>query len=449
MNSRAILLGLACFAADGMARAQGTSVGEQRMADLDALTAALLEGHPDPFQANARENWEQAIDALAARFEELDETAYFLELSRIVGLARDGHTSVLPPNASAAFTRSFGIELELCSDGLLVAAADAEHAAALGRRVLAFGEVSAAQAMKRLEPFLTRDNDLGSPWLVELLLVSPAIGTSLGLWVSEEQASIQVESEAGAPLVVPLRPTRGGPAMGPRPTEWSIAAYGSGELPLWARRATEPWWYEEVDDGRVGWLRFASVVNAEQERFADFCSRTFEQIETSAVQTLVVDLRGNRGGNNYLTQPLLHGLIKSRLDAPGRLFCVTDRRTFSAAVNAATRIERETWALFVGEPMGGRPNHFGDAEEITLPGTGSRLFVSSVRWQDSDPRDARPWIRPDVPAPIRIADRLSGRDPALEAVLAFDPAGASGRFGGLPPIAHWMRASQGLSWPPH
>ncbi len=418
------------------------------MADLDALVAALLDGHPDPFRFHPREEWEQAIDALASRLEELDETAYYLELARIVALVRDGHSGVLPSHEGGLFARSFGIELEQCSDGLLVSAADPEHAPALGKRVLAFGAVETPEALERLEPYLSRDNDLGSPWLVELMLVSPALGTALGFWPSIEEASLRVEAAGGAPSVVPLRATRDGPPLGFRPPGWSVAGHGAGDPPLWARRPGTPWWYEEVAGGRVGWLRFAAVEHAPDERFHDFCARTFEEIESSAVEALVVDLRGNRGGNNYLAQPLIHALIRSRLDVPGRLFCVTDRRTFSAAVNAAARIERETWALFVGEPMGGRPNHFGDSREITLPGSGCTLQVSTVRWQDSDPSDARPWIRPDLPAPIRIADRLSGRDPALEAILAFDPARAADLFGGLPPIAHWRRASQQLGWPP-
>jgi hypothetical protein len=36
---------------------------------------------------------------------------------------------------------------------------------------------------------------------------------------------------------------------------------------------------------------------------------------------------------------------------------LTSPQTFSAAMNFATRLERETDALFVGEPTGGAPNH--------------------------------------------------------------------------------------------
>ena len=45
----------------------------------------------------------------------------------------------------------------------------------------------------------------------------------------------------------------------------------------------------------------------------------------------------------------------------------TSRLTFSAAQNTVTAIERETSAIFVGEPTGSRPNFIGEAIDFELP----------------------------------------------------------------------------------
>jgi len=37
-------------------------------------------------------------------------------------------------------------------------------------------------------------------------------------------------------------------------------------------------------------------------------------------------------------------------------------------------------------------------------------------WQWGDPRDARRWIEPEIPAPLSSSDYAAGRDPALEAI---------------------------------
>jgi hypothetical protein len=92
-------------------------------------------------------------------------------------------------------------------------------------------------------------------------------------------------------------------------------------------------------------------------------------------------------------------------------------RTFSAAQNAVNRLERETFALFVGEPSGGAPNHYGDAQTSVGAATGITVGVSTLPWFDSFPMDKREWVMPDLPSPQLFADWRDGRDPALEIAM--------------------------------
>ena len=85
-------------------------------------------------------------------------------------------------------------------------------------------------------------------------------------------------------------------------------------------------------------------------------------------------------------------------------------------------LEKHTKTLFVGEPTGASPNMYGDAEKIVLPNSGLEVWASALRWVYSEPRDNRPWIPPDIPASLASADYRLGRDPALEAVLAYTPS---------------------------
>src|SRR6185436_18459809 len=126
--------------------------------------------------------------------------------------------------------------------------------------------------------------------------------------------------------------------------------------------------YNQSDDG-------------DTETVAAFADRLFTFIETNKVDRLIVDLRANGGGNNYKNQPLLLGMIKSRaVDRPGHLFILTGRQTFSAAQNFVNQAERWTQSLFVGEPTGSAPNHFGDAKPFVLPSTKLSVIVASLRW---------------------------------------------------------------------
>jgi hypothetical protein len=117
---------------------------------------------------------------------------------------------------------------------------------------------------------------------------------------------------------------------------------------------------------------------------------------------------------------IIHGIVtrNQTIDRKGKLFCIICRQTFSAAMNCVNHLEQRTKVIFVGEPTAGAPNHFGDAKPIRLPNSGLTGGVSTRYWQDSRPREIRPWIRPDVA--VSSQDFLTGHDPVLQAVLDWD-----------------------------
>ncbi len=141
------------------------------------------------------------------------------------------------------------------------------------------------------------------------------------------------------------------------------------------RHPDRNYWFEPLPERKAVYFRFASVQNEEDEPLVEFCPRMFAEIASRKAERLVIDLRGNNGGNNYLTQALVHGVIKS--SSTVRAGCSSSpmagrspRRGTARATSSAT------WALFVGSPTGGRPNHFGDAEQFSLPESG---ICSSAR----------------------------------------------------------------------
>jgi hypothetical protein len=122
-------------------------------------------------------------------------------------------------------------------------------------------------------------------------------------------------------------------------------------------------------------------------------------MDDPAPQRVVIDLRRNGGGNNFLLEALRKRIERSRFNRPGSLYVMISPRTFSAAQNAANRLERETFALFVGEPSGRAQNHFGDAQTTVGAATGITTHISTLPWFDSYPPDKRVWIMPDLPSP--------------------------------------------------
>src|SRR5262249_2391058 len=193
-------------------------------------------------------------------------------------------------------------------------------------------------------------------------------------------------------------------------------------LPLHLRDPQRAWWYQW--DARTRLLYFQlRQVNFESEgrTFPDFLRGLFAFSDSVRPETFVIDIRHDHGGNNQILQPLIHGLIQreSTINARGHLFTIIGRGTFSAAQNCANWLEEHTQTLFVGEPTGGRPNHYGDNQPVALPHHKDVLvFISHWPWQARYPWDDRPWIAPHLPAPMTIADYRENPDPALEKILA-------------------------------
>jgi len=144
-------------------------------------------------------------------------------------------------------------------------------------------------------------------------------------------------------------------------------------------------------------------------------------VEANPVETFVLDLRFNGGGNNGLNKAVVVQLIRSKINQRGKFFVIIGRETFSAAQNLVNQIEKYTEATLVGEPTAAHPNHYGDNRPFTLPNSKLTVRASTLWWQDLDPRDERYWTAPEIAAETSFADYRKNIDPPLEAILNYRP----------------------------
>ena len=167
-------------------------------------------------------------------------------------------------------------------------------------------------------------------------------------------------------------------------------------------------------------MQYNEVRNDPKEPLERFCARLFEYIDKHEVDKLVIDMRFNGGGNNFLNKPLVEGLMRcDKINQPGKLFVLIGRNTFSAAQCGITQIERHTRAIFAGEPSGSCPNFVGETIMLRLPYSKITTSISDLYWQNSVAMDYRTWIAPQIYVPPTFAAYRARQDPALEAILAY------------------------------
>ncbi|HZB46942.1 MAG TPA: hypothetical protein VE360_16915 [Pyrinomonadaceae bacterium] len=412
------LAGEQAAARQAPAQADAAMTAEKWREDLRFMAAEMRARHKNLFHATTRDEFEAAVNKLHERIPTLARHEIVVELMRLVASVGDGHTHMGMGQDPKLGFRRYPVRLYFFRDGLFVRGAAPEHARLAGARVLKIGNATADEAYRAVLAVTPRDNEMGARTVTPFLLVTPEILHALRLVEDMERARFVFEVE-GKPVEVELRPgAQESQAAWGVPPGWTDARAADSPAPLWMKAPDNLFWFEHLKDERALYVQYNGVANKPDETVADFFRRVYAFAEANAVERLVIDVRNNGGGNNFLNRPIVVETIKSaKLNRRGHLFVITGRQTFSAAQNFVNEMEKYTNAIFVGEPTGARPNHYGDAARIVLPHSGLTVRASTLWWQDVDPRDSRPWTPPQISAALTSADYRANRDPALRAAL--------------------------------
>jgi hypothetical protein len=427
-----LLVALAVLAQDPAVGAAGWE------ADLRYLVSTIKTVHPRPFHRVTEKQFDSAARSFQARLPRLSDRQAALGLMRLVSLVNDGHTAL--DAAGPVFTRRtwYPVRIDRLADGYFVIATSPAHRELLGARVTALGNRAIETVWDSVLSLAPGDNVFSRMTRVPYWMMMPEMMAALGL-STPERLTLDVEVE-GARRSVSVDATPGNFSIwmmyrdrvaGDSTVTLPDASGDDADLPF--RHRNQAYWYT-VDSG-VLYAQVNLVSDADHAvrldrdtarvSLREFGSRVLARLDSGDVETVVLDLRNNPGGNNGLIQAFVHGLeSRTKINSRGHLFVITGRRTYSAAMNFTSLLEERTAAIFVGEPPGGAPSHYGDATSFTLPNSKLTFNVSTLHWDlGVAPTDVREVHEPELPAPPTIEALRSGRDPAIAAIRAWKPGG--------------------------
>jgi tetratricopeptide (TPR) repeat protein len=343
----------------------------------------------------------------------LSDEEIVVELQRLIARLGDGHSWLRPMPTDKIGLTMLPLDLYLFSDGLFIIAGTGDAEQWIGSRVLGFGRRSTDEVAAAIAAYVSADNVMDIKRNTPALLTMPAFLQALRvtdhphtarLTLQDRQGQTHEVMFTGGPLRIPQK-------LGPSPLT-------DQPVPLYLRNLQANYWLHELPDVAAVYVQYNKVRDLAEQPLEQFAAHLLEMIQATEARNLIVDVRFNNGGNNFLNWPLVRVLVYFNMAAAGRrLFILTGRHTFSAAQNFVNWVERTTEAIFVGEPTGSRPNFIGETTQVILPYSRIRASISSRLHYDSFWGDERLWIAPQIPIELNSQDYFAHRDPVLEAVL--------------------------------
>ncbi|HEX6791507.1 MAG TPA: hypothetical protein VF247_09375 [Candidatus Krumholzibacteria bacterium] len=399
-----------------------TSRADAWKIDLDYLTKRVEETHYAPWRNISRDEWNAEIARIEAAVPTMKDHEVVTALMQLVVRLGDGHSTVFPPREGKYAFHQLPVRFYEFSDGIFVREAHPDYAALVGKRVVRIGRTPVQDALAKVATTVQRDNSQQVKWLAPVYMSRIETLDALGISKGLDGADITVADAKGKETTVrvkavPLPAQQHGVRV--TPADWMDMAAKTDSPPLWRKDPDNIFTADYLPDSKIVYANFRAVANWHDEKLGDFGTRVVNLAESKSARALVIDVRLNNGGNNFLGRAFFEEVLKSDFNADGKLFVICGRETFSACQNFCNWMDRQTAAIFAGEPTGSRPNFVGEGNEIWLPYSGIAVNASSRLWQDSVSEDVRTWIAPELAAAMSSEDYRNNRDPAFAGILEY------------------------------
>lgn len=388
------------------------------VSDITYLLTQMEQTHPDLYHRHTRAEWQAEASRLGQTLMAGNESEAILGFCRLVALAADGQTRVIPPAGASFNKRWLPLAPERYADGWYVRAAQDTYVPIMGLRLLEVGGVPIDSIVRGVRPLVSADNAIGALEPIAHLMRNAAVLDHLGAPQRSSDSVLVTYADVN----------------GTRRTRWVQYTSGITIAEGWYDAATAKmlrqslyqrlggnYAYTYLPDDRLLYVKFNGVRDDDSLNVAEFFERVYSVADSADVQRFAIDIRNDHGDDSAFNEPVLHGLITSeKLNVPGKVFVIIGRGTYASGMSLAVALEHSTPAVFMGEPTGGRPNWYGNPVPIKLPQSGITVECSSLNRQNSDPRDKRPWITPDFVAQPMWGDFFYGVDPPFQAVRMID-----------------------------
>ena len=412
------------------------SVLEAQRQDLDYFAKVLALDRA--FSPAARAAADKRITALESLSDALPSAKLQVALMQLMASADNGHSRM---DATAdEGTRVLPLRVSSFEGGFYVMRAAAPYGDMLGGRVKSIDGQTFEQILPRLETLrggveaFRREN-------AALFIIVQDLLYGLGIADDPKSSTWTVTLPEGREVTRRLEsyplPRGEGLPSGERwlfpeqdndsEKDWVAYRPQAGEVPETWRNAGNHFRLFPALGGCAQVVRLQSIADSDGQQVTPFLAATEEALRAHPPCAVIVDLRGDGGGDYTKAWHFAHAL-PGLLRPGGHIFVLTDSLTFSAAITTTAFIKEAGGdrVTIIGQPVGDRLSFFSEGGRACLPNlklcayyqTGKHDYANACHdWHECFwlnwlyPVRVRS-LQPDVVVPLKFEDWNAGRDAA-------------------------------------
>jgi hypothetical protein len=391
--------------------------------DLASLVPGMDRLHPDLGHGTPVPELEAASAQLSADVPSLTDDQLLVGVLRVVAMVSahgcDAHTGAFIWGTGTYPVDSLPLRLWLfpneLADSLVIVDALPPYEDLVGSTIDTIDGVEELKVRMALDAVIPRDNDWTFRLLVPRYELIPQVLRGLEIVGDGPSISLGLTTPEGNSQTVAVRPI-------PMSTYNAWAGPYGLHLPADPRaqylsKMDEAIWWAMQPDGQTLFVQYNRVDRLPSATLTGLKAA----LHAPDVGRVILDLRHNFGGEVSAIDPILTLFKDPAIDQPGRLDVITGRNTFSAASLLVARLDAQTEATIVGEPMGGCPTAYGNSTDLTLPFSGIVVSVAGMLEVGVSATDTRTTIEPDISVPLTFDEWANGGDPAFGAITTLVP----------------------------
>lgn len=385
---------------------QNASRNEKWTADLKFVKNELPKKHKNLFFSKSKAEFNEDIDSLISKVGKYNDMQIKWELTKIISSINDSHTSVVIESNSAYPVSFFQFE-----DGVYLVNSSLAYKDFWGKKLVAVNGYSIQQLHSKLDTIISKDNKAILKNEFCNLLRFPEVLKFAGITKNNNAVFTFEGSPSTSVTIKPLKES-----------EFDKTKFLSDDpkyissIPLSKQKSDKNYWFKYIENSGVLYVKYNSCSNMKNYSFSSFTKDVFKDLDSKKAQKLVIDLRDNGGGNSKMFDSFLDEIKKrSNINKKGNLFVIIGRKTFSSAILNTMDLKNSTNATLIGEPTGGKPNHFGEVKVIHLSNTNVDIQYSSKYFKTTS-KDTDS-IYPDVNITLKASSYFNGKDDFLNYIL--------------------------------